>query len=126
MINKSKMDKTVFIKIPVSVCSKTETFPLFELLLPEKFNEHHIKNILIIIEKLSNSYVEQNRIDYILAEFLNRLSFIFFNYILIDNSQLGRLSSDKIEHIKIGSEQFPLLDTSHVDLCIMIMKHYIL
>jgi hypothetical protein len=121
------MDKTAFIKIPVSVCSKTETFPLFQLLLPEKFNEHHIKNILNIIEKLSNSYVEQNRIDYILAEFLSRLSFIFFNYILIDNSiELGRLSEHKIEHIKIGYEQFPLLDTSHVDLCITIMKHYIL
>ena len=120
-----------FIQLPISVSDSSNTYHLFDMLLPSEFNEQKNLMVLSIICKLRPLFANTKNIDTILSNFLDIQPYITFNHIYIsDLHDEHRISSDVLKYIHIGEKKFSINNQENSDFyfhsisCMHIMNLY--
>ena len=118
-----------FTKLPIYVAD-SETYHLFDVLLPTEFNEQTILQILSILCKMRGVFTSK-QIDFHLSAFLDSQPYITFNHIYLpDVKDEPRVSKDTLKWIVVGDRKFSLSNQETSDFyfhsvcCMLIMQKY--
>lgn len=119
-----------FFKIPVSVEDLNETYYLFDILLPTEFDENLLLMVLSFLSKIRSIFCNQKNIDQLLSTFLDSQSFIYFNFLYMNQIDDNRTSNEGLKYIKLGFKKISLNNQEKSDfyfnsvICMELMKFY--
>jgi hypothetical protein len=123
-------DTITFFKIPVSVEDLNETYYLFDILLPTEFDENLLLMVLSFLSKIRSIFYNQKNIDQLLSTFLDSQSFIYFNFLYMNQIDDNRISNEGLKYIKLGLKKISLNNQEKSDfyfnsvICMELMKFY--
>jgi len=120
-----------FIQLPISVSDSSDTYHLFDMLLPSEFNEQKNLMVLSILCKLRPLFANNKNIDAILSNFLDSQPYITFNHIYMpDVRDENRISNEVLKWINVGEKKFSINNQENSDFyfhsisCMHIMNLY--
>jgi hypothetical protein len=113
--------KTVtYHSIPVYVSDEHTKYFLFDIYLPETYDEESILLVTRIIEQLRHDFIlDKKNIDRTISSFLNTLPFYSFNFLHFQvNQSTSRYTEEGLTTFYIGEKFFPLSTVEKDDLLI--------
>lgn len=122
MEQKMSMIKTVtYHSIPVYVSDEHTKYFLFDIYLPETYDEESILLVTRIIEQLRHDFIlDKKNIDRTISSFLDTLPFYSFNFLhfQVKQSSNVRFTEEGLTTFYIGEKFFPLSTVEKDDLLI--------
>jgi len=122
-------NKVTFHLIPVYVSDEHTKYFLFDIYLPEKYNEKSLLLVTRIIEQLRNEFIlDKKNIDRTFFAFLDTLPFYSFNFLHFHEKPADiRYTEEGLTTFYIGEKTIPLSSIEKDDLmiCLALAEVYV-